>query len=340
MIRTLFAIRPRHLVLLALAVTVGACDSVDSPLGPEDAPIVVMGRVADVTPIAAAAGPALSSGSGSLAGIEVTVDGSPVSAVTDDNGHFRLEVRADDGRIRIRFRRGDLDVRLEFEGVTPGSMLQVEVSLGEHGGTVLREHHGHEGEFEGVATLVSVDGDAPSRIVRVSLMGQHGSVTVDLVEGSTMFDNEGDLTSFADLLAALEADHPALRIEGDGEIQDDGSVLATSIKAETDEHGQEGNDNPTGAGPHEFRGAATLVSVDGEAPTRTVRVSLTNDLGSVTIEVVEGSTLFDNEGDLTSFAGLLAALEASHPALRIEGDGEIQDDGSVVATSIKAETDS
>ena len=343
MLHTLFVVRPRPATLLALALTLGGCDTVDNPLTPEDPATVVLGRVSSITTGAAAAAPALSSGSRSLAGIEITVDGSPVTDLTNENGEFRLEVRGHEGRIRIRFRRGDIDVRLEFEGMEPGSVLQVEVSLSDHGATLLNEHHRHEGEFEGIASLLSVEGAAPNRSLRVSLVGDHGSATVEIIEGSTLIENEGDVTSFEDILGVLDRGDRAVEIEGMGERQDDGSLVASSVKVETDDdrHDDDNDDDdPNVEGPNEFEGLASLVSVNGEAPSRTIRVTLLGELGPATVDVIEGGTLFDNEGDLTSFVSLLAALEAGHPALRIEGDGASTEDGSIRATSLKAETDS
>ena len=234
MIRIPFAARLRYLALLALPLIAGACDV---PLAPEDAPTVVVGRVASVLSLAPAAiGPALSN-SGSLAGIEVSVEGASVLDLTDDAGDFRLEVRAQDGRIRIRFRRGSMDVRLELEGLASGSTLRLEVSLSDDGATVLSaSDDDDEGpdEFEGIATLVSVDGDAPNRTLRVELVNDGGSLLVDLLEASTVFDASGDITTFAGVQPALERADLTVEIEGDGELQDDGSVIATSVKVETD----------------------------------------------------------------------------------------------------------
>ena len=92
---------------------------------------------------------------------------------------------------------------------------------------------------------------------------------MDIVEGSTLFDAHGDILSFDELLAALDPVDLVIEIKGEGERQEDGSVLAATIKIETDDDADDDD-------PDEFKGIAALVSVEGDAPTRTVRVELTN----------------------------------------------------------------
>ena len=188
-------------------------------------------------------------------------------------------------------------------------------------------------EFKGIAALVSVEGDAPTRTVRVELTNDHGSVAVDIVEGSTLFDAHGDILGVDELLAALDLVDLVIEIKGEGERQEDGSVLAATIKVETDDDADDDD-------PDEFKGIAALVSVEREAPTRTVRVELTNDHGSVAVDIVEGSTLFDAHGDILGVDELLAALDPVDLVIEIKGEGEHQEDGSVLAATIKVETDS
>jgi hypothetical protein len=164
----------------------------------------------------------------------VSVEGESAIDVTDDSGNFRLEVKEHDGLVRIRFRRGPLDVRLEIEGGSLGATVQFEVGLADRTATLLSSHDSRDYEFEGVAALVSVEGEAPSRTVRVELTHETGSEFVDIIEGGTVFDNEGDILSFADLVAALDRTELKVEIEGDGERQDDGAITAATIKVETE----------------------------------------------------------------------------------------------------------
>ena len=340
---TSFARRFSVVTALALITTAGACDSTESPTALEDEPIVVLGHVASVTQVDPSLGPSLSSSSSSsLGGIEVSIEGGTAADLTDDGGNFRLEVRQHDGRLRIRFRRGSLDVRLEIEGVATGTVVQFVVVLDHGGATLLSSHDGREAEFEGVAALVSVDGESPSRTVRVELTDSIGSTLVDIVEDRALFDNEGDITTLTDLLAALDRTDLPVKIEGEGERQDDGTIVAAGIKVETDEHDDDQddeNDDEEIADADEFEGVAALVSVDGETPSRTVRVELTDSIGSTLVDIVEDRALFDNEGDITTLTDLLAALDRADLTVKIEGEGERQDDGTIVAAGIKVETD-
>ena len=81
---------------------------------------------------------------------------------------------------------------------------------------------------------MSVTGDAPARTLRLEVTHEGRTVLVDVLEGRTVLDNEGDYTAFADLLAAAQAD-VRLEVEGEGTLQDDGSIAATEIKAEVDD---------------------------------------------------------------------------------------------------------
>ena len=119
-------------------------------------------------------------------------------------------------------------------------------------------------------------------------------------------------------------------------MQDGGAFIAVSIKVETEDDADYDADEADGV---EFEGLAVLVSIDGDEPSRSLRVELTNLTGSYVVDIVEGRTLFDNEGDLLAFGDLLAALEGAVLAVEIEGEGEAQDGGSITATMVKAEVD-
>jgi hypothetical protein len=342
-----FVRRACSLLALTFAALSGACGESSDPLALQSEPVVLMGRVSSLS--SPAAGPAMASGSSSLSGIEVSVEGAAATTVTDDSGNFRLEVEADDDTIVLRFRRGALDVRLELAGVVSGT-IRLEVRLSDDGGEVIHRDDDHDDEdFDGRAAFVSLTGDAPARTLRVELTRALGpSVMVDVVEGSTVFDAEGDVLTFAALLAALDRTDVAVRIEGDGDVQSGGVRVATFVKVETDEHqdgpaDDDGGDDNGGGDDDgvriDFEGTAELLSVSGTAPARTALVELVMGGDSVEVLIAEDGTAFDGEGDVGTFAGLLEALDRTDVTVRIEGDGEIQDGGARVATFVKVETD-
>ncbi len=233
----------------------------------------------------------------------------------------------------------DLVIEIEVEGERQedGSVIAATINVEIEGDVDDDPADDDPDEFEGIATLVSVEGDLPARTVRVELTNDNGSVAVDIVEGSTLFDSEGDVLGFDDLLAALDPVDLVIEIEVEGERQEDGSVIAATIKVEIDD---DVDDDPPDDDPDEFEGIATLVSVEGDLPARTVRVELTNDHGSVAVDIVEGSTLFDSEGDILGFDDLLAALDPVDLVIEIEVEGERQEDGSVIAAEVEVETHS
>ena len=199
--------------------------------------------------------------------------------------------------------------------------------------------------FRGAATLTEITGEEPSRVLTVAVAGPTGSASVRVVEGVTLFDNEGDLLAFADLLAALVDGTLPISVEGDGEVSSDGSVVATSMKVETAEDGAGPGGPDVPADSVDLGGIASLTGVSGEAPTRTLHVTLTTLAGSSAGPLTAAAarvaclTTFDNEGDILSFADLLAGLGQGGHVIRIEGDGSRLADGSVRADAIKVEID-
>jgi len=354
---------------VALCVAAAACETSD-PTGLVTDTVTLEGRVVSLTSAGGAAASPAQSGGSSLAGIEVSVEGSDVTTLTESDGSFRLEVEAGDDRITIRFRRDDVDVSLSLEGVTPGTTIQLDVSLGD-GGSVLHrddrhdddgpghdddddhgdgddDHNGNDDDdgdddfgvhqFEGRAALLALTGDAPERVAQVELSHNGSELTVEIREASTAFESDGDVLTFGDLLAALDRTDLTVEIEGDGDAQGDGTVLATSIKVETDEHADDDDDGDDDAELVEFKGSAHLVSVSGAAPMRVVRVSVDDDHGTVLVDLVEGETSFDHSGDFLTVGSALAALELADLD-RLEGEGLMDADGVIVATTVRAELD-
>lgn len=306
--------------VLALAVATTACEPSATAVNAEAGAIVVLGHVSSLA---------------SPAGIEVSTAGYGATDVTDAHGHFRVTTaRASQGL--LRFKRGSLDAEVRFDAAQDG-IVAVEVVLEGSEVTLVTASAGRRVEYEGVVNQVVVSGTEPSRVLRATVVSSSGSETVEINEETTVFDDEGDLLTFADLAAALDRGD-AIEIEGYGDRQDDGVIQATSVKAETEDDDDHDDDHDDDSDDEDFEGLASLTSVSGDEPTRTLRVSVADTAGAVTVDIVEETTVFDGEGDLLTFADLLAALDRGD-AVEIEGYGELQDDGSFVATSVKAETE-
>jgi hypothetical protein len=218
---------------LALTTPLVACDAADDPVAPDRAAAaVVAGQI-----LPGGAAPAAA-----LAGVRVELEGSQAFDVTDGGGRFRLEGPPLAGRLVLRFRRGTLDVRLELEEIGPGTVVRLEVELGEAGASVHRSSRGDGREFEGIATLVSVGGSPPSRALRITVADVAGARPVEIVEGVTTVAADGDLTTFMAVLGALEAG-TRVRVEGRGSVRADGTLGATTLEAEVDEDGGNGDDD-------------------------------------------------------------------------------------------------
>lgn len=313
-------------LLLALAFSVAACDG--GPTGPEGAEgtAVVAGRVMT------GGGPAATSGaagpSSAQAGFVVEVEGSAVVDTTDANGTFRLEVPAGEDPLRIHFRKGGFDATVTLEGLPAGTILSIQVEVGSNGARVDHSHDGEHDDMEGYASLLSVSGAAPTRTMTLELREEGRTLEVLVGEESTAFSARGDLTDFDALLDALERG-VRVEVEVDGQMGSDGRVEAVRLEAETDDHEEREN---------EFEGRAGFVSITGDAPERVLRLEVDGEGPSVMVDLREGVTVIDHEGDFASFADVLAATR-NGIALDVEGYGDLQDDGSLLAEGIKVETD-
>lgn len=288
---------------MASLVATAGCEITDQMVGPEESPTVVMGRVASVSSSTeGSSAPAASS----LGGIEVTVRGDLATDVTGEDGSFRLVVDGQGGPIALRFRRGSLDVELELSGIPSGGELRIQVRLDDSGASILDDDGMEDGpdEFDGSAALLSLEGEASARTALLEVTDTMGSTLVEIREGGTVFDAEGDIHAFADLVSALEQPDPRVRIEGRGSLDDQGVFIATAVKAEVDEDEEVVEQDDNDDGVHDFDGVAALLTVTGQAPGRTVLVELEGTLGTTLVQVVEGVTLFDGEGDVLAFADL------------------------------------
>ncbi|MFQ5744467.1 MAG: DUF5666 domain-containing protein, partial [Acidobacteriota bacterium] len=111
----------------------------------------------------------------------------------------------------------------------------------------------------------------------------------------------------------------AVKAEGEGTLQPDGTILASKIKAKVKDRVEEEEDEA------EFEGR--VASVDGQ----------TLELIDGTMVVVDENTRFKLEGrdTLGSLAEIADALAAGD-AVKAEGEGTLQPDGTILASKIKA----
>ena len=182
--------------------------------------------------------------------------------------------------------------------------------------------------FGGLATLVGVRHDAPHRIARIEISRSTRGWLVDLHEGRTQFDPNGDLVRFGEVLEALEAG-ARLKIQGSGPVQDDGVIGAARAIVLFLEH--DGGDAVVA------KGLAALQSVRGESPNQVMNVLLTNPRTDqrIEVEILENSTQFV-AGDLHTFGRLLDAFRAD-VRVWIAARGQRNDEGVLVATSVSVE---
>ena len=184
-------------------------------------------------------------------------------------------------------------------------------------------------KFGGLATLIHVRGTKPERVARIEVTRSQRGMTVDLIEGTTTFAQDGDLIRFGEVLAALESD-VRLQIRGEGRIKDDGAIAALRARVRVLDH--DGGDRPVVA-----KGLATLESLSGQSPNQVMIVTLVNPRHDVRIPVaiLERSTEFA-EGDLNTFGRLLDAFRAD-VRVWISARGQRNDEGVLVASTVAVE---
>lgn len=322
-------------LLLTSLLALAACDG--DPTAPPFAPTVIQGQLQ--------AAAAVGAGSAGMDGYLVSVEGGASADTTDANGAFRVEATSDDGRVRLRFRKGSTDVSIELEGVEPGTVLTITVDVSGSNAVLTGSGSSRTVEFDGIGRLLAVDGQAPARTLRVHLDRDDDDddltdVDLEILEGQTTIHVLGDLVTFDRLVDALRA---GVRVEMEGRAsrRDDGTWQAVSLKAETDSdddgNDDDGKDDNPGVG-QEYDGDARLVSVTGTALERVLRLEA-NDKGRIWIvDVRETGTTIAQDGDLKTFQRIVDALTAGRP-VKVEGRATQQQDGTWMASTIKAETD-
>lgn len=314
----------RRWPLLAMLALLGsaACDA--GPTGPgSGAPAVLVGTVS-------LSGP----GGVDASGIRVSVQGDGTEDITDAAGDFRVESWSAGGAVALQFAGPTVQAQITVSGVQPGSVTQLSVSLTDStSASVDSVSSGPHSEFEGPAAFVDVRGDAPARVLTLAVGTDTNATHIEVEEATTTIDVEGDLVTFARILARAQAGRP-FRVEGDAR-SDGERRLAVDLKAEVDED-QGSEDGDDFDDDEDFEGWVRTLAVSGEAPQRTARVALAKDGRTYTVDIMESSTEFHAEGDIHSFTALLDAIGAG-ASVKIEGLGAAGSDGVHEATLIKVE---
>jgi hypothetical protein len=233
-----------------------------------------------------------------LAGVTVRANGSNASATTDGNGDFML-TNVQAGNAMLTFDRADLHASGNVMAMA-GATTMVTVSI--VGNQAVIVHSGHVGEeIEG--TLQSVDA-AGGKLVVVDQ--RLGTITV-VTNSTTVIRHGGTSLTLAMLTAGQRVHVKAMK-------QTDGTYLATEIVLQDQETG----------GEREVVG--TVASTDSGAKSFVV----TTSSGSVTVKT-DASTTFKLRGQAVTFSSLAAGE-------RVEVNGTLQADGSVLAKKVNIES--
>jgi hypothetical protein len=233
-----------------------------------------------------------------LAGVTVRVVSSTQTAMTDANGDFLLSNVAA-GNVPLSFERADVHATGNVMAMA-GATTQVTVSI--VGSQAVIVHSGHVGEeIEGL--IQNVDASGGKLVV---LDQRLGSVTV-VANSTTVIRHGGTSLTLAMLTAGQRVHVKAMK-------QADGTYLATEIVRQ---------DQGTG-GEREVVG--TVASTDSGAKSFVV----TTSSGSVTVKT-DASTTFKLRGQAVTFSSLAAGE-------RVEVNGTLQSDGSVLAKKVNIES--
>lgn len=237
-----------------------------------------------------------------LATLRVLVDGTDISDYCDNEGKFRL-VNVPSGNIKLRFVGTGLDAQLALSGIGLQQHLNIKVQVIDALVRLLQEVREDLDEFDSIVTTID-------RFEQTMTLTNGLSVKVD---EKTWWDSRGDLYSFEEVADAVEGGG-SVKVEGLGTTDDDGLLTATFIKAEADEN--------------EFEGVVTSAN----------RTLFTLTLADGTVVMVGSETEWNAEGNVTTFEDLADLVEGGNE-VKVEGEGNLQADGSILATAIKAEVE-
>ena len=177
--------RSRALVIIAVALSIGACSQSSNPSAPSTAK-----SGASITGSVFSGGDALDPGGPSLAGLTVSVAGTGLMAAVDSNDHFVLQ-DVPSGDVSLRFSGPGVGATLVVPAVEPAETITIEVGL-DTASAHLTSQSRTTGVLEGRVESVS----APNRFV----VSGHAVVT----DASTKFTKNGAAARFDDLAVGLQ----------------------------------------------------------------------------------------------------------------------------------------
>jgi hypothetical protein len=302
-------------VLFTLVVGLFGCGGEFSPSAPSDPQSLGTGLLTTQGQAVVQGQAVQGSGSGSsmstaavvvpgvtVGGLEVTVEGTDISDRLDANGNFRL-VNVPSGNIKLRFTGTGVNAQLALQGIGLKQQLNIKVQVQAAAAQLLADERHDLVEFD--AAVDTVDRFDESMLLA-------DGVTVKVNE-DTWWDTGGDVLEYNDLADAVEGGSSA-KVEGLGTAEEGGFILATVIKAEVDDA--------------EFENV--VASVDRLAQSLT--------LVDGTVVVIGDGTIWDEDGDILDFATLADLVDGGNE-VKVEGEGARQSDGSILATTIKAEVE-
>lgn len=289
--------------LPAVAVVIGAVgcsSSASSPTAPS--PAAAGATIQGTVQTGATASSAELSAFSTAGGIKVSVVGTSLSTTTDAAGRFVL-AGVSGGSATLRFQGQGIDGTIELSGLVEGQTLTITVRV--------------SGSKPQLVTPSSPASPSPSPSPQGKKVEFEGTVEAVgasslTVSGHVFLVNAGTKIKRDDHTIALADVKVGDKVEGEGVVQADGSVLATKIKVENDE-----DDDNQGENEVDFKG--TIDSITPPTLVVSGRKVMTN-----------GSTRIRN-GDKT------VALTDLKPGQKVEVEGIAQTDGSVLASKIKVE---
>lgn len=291
-----------HVLLVAAAVAAStiACGGSASMTGP-DAPAAAApaSRGATIQGTVQSGVAASEVSAASVGGIRVSVVGTSLQVTTDGSGRFTLSgVPA--GRVELRFEGSGIDARLTIEGLVAGQTLELTVRVSGNSASRVDDGDDDDDEVEFEGTIDSVSPGDNSLVV--------ASRKVIVTPGSTRILGRNDQPI---TLASLA---PGDRVEVEGAAQSDGSIRAEKIKLEDEDDDDDGDDDEEEV---EFEGSVSALNPLTIAGRRVTTNTSTRYLG--------------HRGDPVPASDVLKVGN------KVEVEGRLQTDGSVLAEKIKLE---
>ena len=238
-------------------------------------------------------------------GVTVTVVGTNITVITDGSGKFHLK-NVPSGDVQLLFQGSGISATITLKSVGSSQHVKIKVVVQSTTAQVVEDERDEFDEAEGIVDAVDSLGSTFTLV---------GGPTIG-VDNSTWWDTGGDLKSFDDLVSAHERGQ---RIEVEARVMttEAGTLLAIVLKAETEEE------------ENEIEVEGFVRSVD--------RVGRSLTLVDGTIVRVDDETRFDDDG-LSDLIAIADAVDGG-AMVKVEVEGSLQDDLSILASKIKAEVD-